>query len=140
MAADTAHPPHTVRPRRRHPAVFPLTLLALAGAGMVYLVGHNPHDAGVPMWQCPFHWLTGLDCPSCGATRMVYDLMHARWRAAWTDNAMLLLATPMGVGLFGTWLWHGIHGRRYRLRLKPVVTAVILAIAVSWAIYRNLFL
>lgn len=142
MAIDTV--PAEVTPaeprRRRHPAVFPLALLAVGGIGIFYLLGHNPHDASVPMLQCPLHWATGLDCPSCGVTRMVYDLLHGDWRAAWSDNPVLLLASPAGLALFGTWLWHGLHGRRYKLRLKPATTAVILVIAAGWMVYRNIFL
>ena len=50
---------------------------------------------------CPFRWLTGLQCPGCGATRMVTALLHGRWEAAWQANPLLLLAMPWILLLVG---------------------------------------
>lgn len=46
---------------------------------------------------CPFHLLTGLDCPGCGSTRALRALLHGRFLQAMDFNlltipALLILA------------------------------------------------
>jgi len=48
---------------------------------------------------CPFHALTGLYCPGCGSTRMLYFLVHGHPWLAFRQNALATIALP-GV-LFG---------------------------------------
>jgi hypothetical protein len=114
--------------------------VAAAGlAGAAYLYGTNPHEPGHLLPQCPFRYVTGLLCPACGGTRMVYDLMHGQFTAAWHDNRMLLLAAPFALALLGRWAFEGLRGRRWRPGLKPRTQALILGIAVTWTIARNLY-
>lgn len=122
----------------RHPAAAPLAVAAAGLAGAAYLYGTNPHEPGHLLPQCPFRYATGLLCPACGGTRMVYDLMHGQFSAAWHDNRVLLLAAPFALALLGRWFVEGLRGRRWRPRLKPRTQAVILGIAVTWTIVRNL--
>jgi len=121
-----------------HAAAGPLGLLAAAGVGAAYLWGRNPHQPGQLLPPCPWHSVTGLLCPACGGTRMAYDLMHGHWTAAWHDNAALLLVLPAVAWLYGRWLWRGLHGHRYRLRLGPRGVCAVLGAAAAWTVLRNL--
>lgn len=113
--------------------------MAAAGlAGAAYLYGTNPHEPGHLLPQCPFRYVTGLLCPACGGSRMVYDLMHGQFAAAWHDNRVLLLAAPFALALLGRWFVEGLRGRRWRPEPKPRTQALILGIAVTWTIVRNL--
>ena len=126
--------------RLRHPAVGPVTALVAAVLGAVYLYGTNPHQPGQWLPRCPFNLLTGWDCPSCGATRMTYDLLHGDWAGAFADNPVLLvLGVPLGLWCGGRWLVEGLRGRRYRPRLGTVGLTVTLGVAVIWGVVRNVF-
>ncbi|MEE1930286.1 DUF2752 domain-containing protein [Streptomyces sp. TRM 70351] len=128
----------TRRTRRLPPAVAPLAALAAGGAGAVYLYGTDPHDPGQLLPRCPVNWLTGLDCPGCGGTRMAYDLLHGDLAAAFADNAALLtLGVPAAAYLGGRWLLEGLRGRRYRPALGTRATIAVVALAVAWTVLRN---
>ncbi len=123
----------------RHPATAPLAVLVAGAAGSVYLYGTDPHQPGHLLPQCPFRLVTGLLCPACGGTRMTYDLMHGRLDAAWLDNRALLLAAPFALALLARWMWEGIGRRRsWRPRIGVRGQALILGLAVTWTVARNL--
>ena len=99
----------------------------------------DPHDPGHLLPQCPFRMLTGLLCPACGGTRMVYDLMHGHFTEAWPGqpgSAARRAVRPRV--LLGRWAWEGLHGRRWRPTLSPRAQVVVLAVAVTWTVVRNL--
>lgn len=130
---------HGLRRRLTHPAAAPIGLLLAGLAGCAYLWGTNPHESGSLLPRCPFNWLTGLDCPACGGTRMTYDLLHVDLVAAWHDNAALLLVTPLVAVLVARWLVEGLRGRRYRFRLGARGTTSVLLLAAVWGVTRNLW-
>ncbi|MFB7328297.1 MULTISPECIES: DUF2752 domain-containing protein [unclassified Streptomyces] len=121
----------------RHPAAAPLAVLCAGVAGAGYLYVTDPHQPGHVLPQCPFRYVTGLLCPACGGTRMVYDLMHGRLTQAWLDNRMLLLAAPFALALLGKWALEGLRGRRWHPRLSPRAQAAVLLVAVAWTVVRN---
>ncbi|MFF3431816.1 DUF2752 domain-containing protein [Streptomyces sp. NPDC002602] len=121
----------------RHPAAAPLVVLAAGAAGSAYLYGTDPHQPGHWLPQCPFRLVTGLLCPACGGTRMVYDLMHGQFAQACLDNRVLLLASPYALALLVRWMWAGLHGRTWRPRLSSRALAVVLGVAVAWTVLRN---
>lgn len=121
----------------RHPATAPLAVLVAGVAGAGYLYGTDPHEPGHLLPQCPFRYLTGLLCPACGGTRMVYDLMHGQFTAAWHDNRVLLLASPFALVLLGRWFAEGVRGRRWRPTLSPRAQVLVLMVAVAWTVVRN---
>ncbi len=47
--------------------------------------------------SCLFFKFTGLYCPGCGTTRMLYNLLHGRPIEALRCNALTLLALPLVV-------------------------------------------
>lgn len=121
----------------RHPAAAPLAVLAAGAAAAGYLYVTDPHEPGHLLPGCPFRFVTGLLCPACGGTRMVYDLMHGHFAAAWHDNRMLLLAAPFALALMARWMFHGLRGRRWRPEPTPRTQALILLTAVAWTVVRN---
>lgn len=115
----------------------PLMVLAAAGVGAAVLVVVDPNKPGNLLPKCPFKWLTGLNCPGCGATRMVHALLHGDVVAAWQYNAVLLaLGVPLAVWLFARWTKDRWTGER-RSVPKPVGVAA-LVVAVVWGVGRNL--
>ena len=44
---------------------------------------------------CPFHQLTGLNCPGCGALRAAHQLIHGHLAAAFRLNSFLFIALPV---------------------------------------------
>src|SRR5437763_12975467 len=46
---------------------------------------------------CPFKFVTGLNCPFCGGSRMIGALLHADLAAAWHLNAFAFVVVPPAV-------------------------------------------
>ncbi|MGW4213933.1 DUF2752 domain-containing protein [Lentzea sp. NPDC004789] len=115
----------------------PLSVLALGGAGAVLLLFVNPNQPGNLLPKCPFKWLTGLNCPGCGGTRMVHALLHGDVVGAFHYNAVLLtLGVPLAVWLFSRWTRDKWTGEQ-RSVPKSVGVAVLVVAAV-WGVGRNL--
>ncbi|MDX2853571.1 DUF2752 domain-containing protein [Streptomyces sp. PA03-3a] len=119
------------------PATAPVASLVAGAAGAAYLWGTDPHEEGHWLPRCPFNFLTGLLCPACGATRMVYDLMHGDLPAAFHDNALLLLASPFPLYLYARWVTEGLCGRTYRATIGKRAQMAVLGAAAVWAVVRN---
>jgi hypothetical protein len=53
-------------------------------------------EPGSTPWlpSCPFRELTGLYCPGCGTTRMLYFLVHGHPLLAFRENALAMLVFP----------------------------------------------
>lgn len=144
-AAPPPAPPSVPPPARpsarallRHPAAGPLAVLAAGAAGSAYVYVTDPHEPGHLLPCCPFRLVTGLLCPACGGTRMAYDLMHGHLTEAWLDNRALLLAAPFALAMLGRWMTEGLRGRRWQPRVGPRGQLLILALAVTWTVVRNL--
>ena len=108
----------------------------LVGAGAV-LYFFNPSKYGFyPV--CEFHQLTGLNCPGCGGTRAVYQLLHGHVLRAMQDNALAVLGLA---GLAGRGAWVGVN--RYRCRaVGPFLPSEyfwpLLVVAIVFSVLRNL--
>ncbi len=49
-------------------------------------------SARLPMPQCAFRSLTGLPCPTCGATRAALQFIHGHFAASFRFNPLAFLA------------------------------------------------
>jgi Protein of unknown function (DUF2752) len=63
----------------------------LSGAAVAFVLFRFPpeHFAFYP--ACPFHTLTGWDCPGCGSTRALAALLHGELLRALSLNPLLPL-------------------------------------------------
>ena len=109
--------------------------LVLAGAVVGCAAVGSVDPARSPVPGCPFRALTGLDCPGCGATRGVHQLLRGHPLAALDHNVALAVVVPLAV-----WSWLAWAGAPLP-RLGPLrarATGVVLALAVAFAVVRNL--
>jgi hypothetical protein len=103
----------------------------LAGAlGYVGLVDPHKPDSIFPI--CPFRVLTGLNCPGCGALRMIHDVLHGHLVAAINDNIVLLIGIPLLAG------WMVLRGRGGKMPLTLPTAAAVMITLVAWTVVRNL--
>lgn len=108
-------------------------VLLLFGAGLVAAM--DPAHNHVPL--CPFHSLTGLDCPFCGGLRCVDALVHGQFATALRSNVLVVLAIPVTGVLLVRWYLAERAGRR----LPEWPRALKIAFVVLWlafAVVRNL--
>lgn len=69
--------------------------IGLIGVAALALWWFDPAETHLPL--CAFHFLTGLDCPGCGATRATHELLHGRFGAAWRYNPLWVVVLPVFV-------------------------------------------
>jgi len=88
---------------------------------------------------CPFRFVTGFPCPTCGMVRTTRHVMHGELAAAWRTNPLdaftLLVATPAAVLMFlvnRSWGWAvRFHVDRRERTALWLLAAV--ALAANWA-------
>jgi hypothetical protein len=124
------------RVRRAISGPVAVAAAAVAGCGVLLVTNPNNPDSWLP--RCPFNWLTGLDCPACGSTRMVHALLHGDIVAAWHFNAAMLVA---GLPVLA-WLWYRWFAADRQKRSAPPldkrVGLTVLTVAAAWTLLRNL--
>jgi hypothetical protein len=119
----------TSRHGRRHAV---LGAAAVFTGALAYIGLRDPHAEGFGFPACPFHLLTGWNCPGCGGLRMTHDLLHGDLGAAVVDNAFMLVGLPMLA------LWLILRWRGGRKLMPTSAVAVVVVAAVTWTVVRNL--
>jgi hypothetical protein len=105
---------------------------ALLAGGLAYVGLADPHNPDFAFPGCPFKLLTGWNCPACGGLRMTHDLLHGDLAAAVVDNIFLL------VGLPALLAWILVRRQAGRPVFTTPAIAVIVVLAVTWTVARNL--
>ncbi|MGB3372932.1 MAG: DUF2752 domain-containing protein [Rhodococcus sp. (in: high G+C Gram-positive bacteria)] len=116
-------------PRRARSAPLAVAALAIAAGAALYV--RDPRTSAY--LPCPFHALTGLWCPGCGATRAFGDLVRGDLASAASSNVLAVLLLGVGVVAWGLW----VRGRRMRAPSRWVVVSGV-AIVLAFTVLRNL--
>lgn len=89
--------------------------------------------------QCIIRWLTGFDCPACGAQRMMHELLHGDIVAAFFYNPFLLLFVLPIVTLYviAYLIPHGKATRFKAIVYHPILILLIIVVAHLWWVFRN---
>ena len=118
------------------PYVFPVTLIGILI--LYYLV--NPLQSNFPI-QCPWHMLTGTQCPACGFQRALYSLLHGNIIDALSYNYFFIFSIPYALlAIVATWYNynHVFDGLRtfvyHRLTLQTYIVLYF-----GWWIIRNIY-
>lgn len=111
-----------------------LLLVAAVGAG--YALWVNLTHLAIP---CPFHAITGLQCPGCGVTRLCLALLRQDVAGAWQANAVLLLLLPLlGVLLGYRAVVYVRRGSVPTARWETLVWSGMAVVLLLWGIVRNM--
>ncbi len=111
-------------------------LAGLAGAFAVRYF--NPATTGL-FPACPFHALTGLNCPGCGLTRGFHALFHGDILSALHFNAMLPVYLLFFLYLFVSLALISIRGRGLDFQaFSPYKISGFLILTLAFAVVRNL--
>jgi len=105
---------------------------AVTVGALAYIGLGDPHRSNFLFPACPFQAATGLYCPGCGGLRMIHDVLHGDFAAAVVDNVVALIGLPLLLA------WILLRRRSGRPWMTPISAAVIVTIAVSWTVVRNL--
>ena len=117
-----------------------ITLLSIWGLlllGAVYVFAFEPGKTGI-FPPCVFRQLTGLQCPGCGSTRALHQLLHGHFVAAFTLNPLFVIATPLLLYVllnYTTLSFRGITPKPNALPARYIY--LIFVVIVSFWILRN---
>lgn len=104
--------------------------------GIYYLI--DPSDSYL-MPKCPFHLLTGYDCPACGIQRAFYYSLHGSWVTALRYNYFLILSVPYLIAVAVTTF---IQNKKVEVLKRfiqhPTTIMIFLALTIIWWIVRNI--
>jgi hypothetical protein len=87
---------------------------------------------------CPFHKLTGLQCPGCGNSRAAMALLRLDFSASFAYNPLFLLQIAYIVWVYIHSSISYLKGNRFSYTPPfPVVDIVLLAACLLWGVARN---
>ncbi|SRR6266496_94704 len=110
-----------------------LTILAAS----IYLFVFEPGKSGFFPF-CPFRALTGLNCPGCGTTRCLHQLLHGNLIAAFKFNPLFVIALPFLLWVLARFTQSAIiGGSPITSRLNPRYLWFFAALIVFFWIFRN---
>lgn len=88
---------------------------------------------------CPFHLLTGLNCPGCGVSRMMLSLLRLDFAAAFRYNAVLFCLLPVLLGLGALYVIRYVRlGTKRAGKTGEAIVWTLVGVLLSWGVVRNL--
>jgi Protein of unknown function (DUF2752) len=110
--------------------------LATVGIFLFFFNPASPANQWFP--KCPFRLLTGFQCPGCGSTRALYQLLHLHPLEAFKLNPLMVLTLPFIVYGFLGFTRSALLGKpQRRLFIPPVYLWMWLALLVFFWVFRN---
>ena len=108
----------------------------ILGIGLAYACFVLWTGLAVP---CPFHAVTGLQCPGCGVTRMCLALLRLNFAAAWAANPGLLVLLPLLAALFLKMAAGYVKsGRKTPTKAESTAIWVLVGVLLAYGVVRNL--
>jgi hypothetical protein len=125
-----------------------LSVLALSIAGaLIYIYSKFDPEESFIFPKCPFHVLTGLECPGCGSQRAIHSLLNGHLADAFRYNALAVIALPYIAGwvaleISSSWTRNGKMKARLTKAMETLYhgTAawVVLFTVLAFWVIRNL--
>ena len=116
------------------------SLLIAVAAVSAFIIVRQIDPSGTNIFPvCPFHAITGLNCPGCGATRGMHALLNGDVLSALHFNAMLAVFVPLMIYGVVALVLYGIRGRGLPLpRLASQGIWALLILLLAFGVFRNL--
>ncbi|MGH9958690.1 MAG: DUF2752 domain-containing protein, partial [Pyrinomonadaceae bacterium] len=113
-----------------------LLWLGAAAAGIFLYVIEPAKVTFLPL--CPVRALTGFQCPGCGTTRGLHQLLHGNLVAAFELNPLLILSLPFLLYATLRFTILVLRGRPIaRNTLSPKYILTIFGVVLFFWIFRN---
>ena len=114
-----------------------LAFWSLLIAGAAYLFIFEPGKSGF-FPPCPFRFLTGFQCPGCGSTRALHQILHGNFEAAFMLNPLLMSGIPFMLFAFLRYSVVVMRGGvpRPNALPAPYIYAMFVVIVSFW-VFRN---
>ena len=107
-----------------------VALRAAAAIALLVLLWSFSPPADPRFRLCPFHWLTGHDCPFCGMTRAMFALAKGHFREALGFNKL----SPLGFAMVFSLFWDtSCNGRLWRVGIAAFAVYGAVRVFVSGA-------
>jgi hypothetical protein len=119
---------------------FALMVVTAVPVALLYLRLFNPATPGTGYYpSCPFHTLTGLNCPGCGTLRGLHQLTHGHLITALNYNALMVLSLPIVGYSFASYALVALRGKGLpKPFIKPVFIRGLFFVIMAFWILRNI--
>jgi hypothetical protein len=120
--------------------LFAVMVLATTFVALLYLRLFNPSTPGEGFYPaCPFHTMTGLNCPGCGITRGLHQLTHGHVLTALNYNALMVLFVPLLGYILVSQALVAVRGKGLPMFFtKPVYVRALFWTLMTFWILRNI--
>ncbi|WP_255498734.1 DUF2752 domain-containing protein [Dysgonomonas sp. ZJ709] len=112
--------------------------IALTAIAIVIYFLFSPEESNI-FPQCPFHYLTGLDCPGCGSQRAIHNILHFRIKEAFFFNPLLVISIPYLI--YGIYMEYFGGKQKYptarQIFFGKTATIIIFFIVIVYWVGRN---
>ena len=110
-------------------------LFLIIGMLYVYII----KNFGISI-KCPFHSITGYNCPGCGITRMVLCLLSGNIKEAFYENIGLTLILPLLTFICIKNIYHYIKfGTITDTLYDKIMIISIILFLLFWGFIRNIY-
>ena len=101
-----------------------------------YLIFGKEFGIYVP---CFLNYVTGLYCPGCGLTRMLYSMLEGNFYQSFRFNPLMFIATPFIFLLIVDYLVSGFFKRKPIITKIPnVIWYLLIVVFIIYGIMRNM--
>lgn len=122
--------------KKRTFKLFTATIVLIV-AGILYYFLNKYTGFAIP---CVFNLVTGLQCPGCGITRMLFSLLRLDFANAFYYNPAIMISLPLLIVLATAILIEYIkNGKMLNKKWSNICFYFLIAYFIIFAILRNLF-
>lgn len=117
-----------------------ITIAAAVMTAAIIIVYYN-FNPGDSSWKlhCPSKFITGIDCPACGAQRALHACLHGDIGSAWHYNPFLFIGFPyLLLALWGNLTFLPGYCRACRIAHSKVMAYGYIIFFFAWWVIRNL--
>ena len=104
---------------------------------LIYVAINQIFDIYIP---CPIFSVTGLYCPGCGVTRMIYSIFKLDFYQAFRYNPLLFISLPFFIFFIVNDIYSKIKNKESLYKKVPeYIWIIVIFIFMIFGILRNIF-
>lgn len=90
---------------------------------------------------CIFREITGLKCPGCGITHMIFDMLNFRFVEAFYENPLVFIYFPFIVAYYFYMTYLYIYNKKdnFLTKISNYTWVVLIVITIIYGIVRNFY-